>query len=61
MVTALSRTIYAMARDRMLPGRLSIIHNRNRSPHIALAYILAIFIGLSLVSSIIFYYADETE
>ncbi len=59
MVTALSRNIYAMARDRMLPGRLSIIHNRNRSPHIALGYILAIFTGLSLISSIIFYYAEQ--
>lgn len=59
MGTALSRNLYAMAKDNMLPHGLSAIHNTNRSPHVALGYILVIFTGLSLVSSIIFFYAEK--
>jgi amino acid transporter len=59
MATALSRNIYAMAKDNMLPGGLSAIHGKYRSPHIALWYILAIFTALSIISSVIFFYMEK--
>ncbi len=59
MGTALSRNIYAMAKDNMLPHGLSIIHKTNRSPHVALVYILVISIGLSPLSSLTFFYLEK--
>lgn len=58
MATALSRNIYAMARDRIIPAGLSGIHDKNRSPHIAIGYITLIFAILAGISSLVFYYAE---
>lgn len=58
MATALSRNIYAMARDGLISSRLSTVHNKNKSPHVALIYIIIIFFVLSGLSSMIFYYVE---
>jgi amino acid transporter len=50
-VTA-SRLLYGMARDRQLPRHLSIVHAQRRTPHVAVALILAILIVLALVGDI---------
>ncbi len=58
MATALSRNIYAMAKDGILPLNFSKTHEKYKSPHIAVLYIVIIFSIVSFVSSIIFYYYE---
>jgi amino acid transporter len=59
MATGLSRNIYAMAKDRMLPSNLTKTHDKHKSPYIAIAYIVVIFIILAIVTSFIFYYMEK--
>ena len=40
--------------DRIIPAGLSGIHDKNRSPHIAIGYITLIFAILAGISSLVF-------
>jgi amino acid transporter len=50
-VTA-SRLIYGMARQGLLPARLGRVHRRTRTPHLAIAALLALLVPLVLFASI---------
>jgi basic amino acid/polyamine antiporter, APA family len=50
-VTA-SRLLFGMARDGRLPSPLARVHARNRTPHVAVAVLLAILMGLLLAGDI---------
>ncbi|WP_417278513.1 APC family permease [Celeribacter sp.] len=45
---AVSRVLFAMARDRQLPGILSRVHSRFRSPYVAILFMAVIMAVLSL-------------
>jgi APA family basic amino acid/polyamine antiporter len=47
-----SRLIYGMAGQRLLPAGLGRVHHRTRTPHVAIASLLAILLPLVLFSSI---------
>ena len=53
-VMAQSRILYALSRDRYLPGALSAIHERFRSPHIASLFSLVFTVAVTLVGAVNF-------
>ncbi len=54
MATAVSRNIYSMSKDGLLPARFSRTHAKYRSPHQALLLTLISFVIISVVASLIF-------
>lgn len=58
MVTAVSRNIYSMARDGYFPKYFYAVHEKYRSPHRALGLTAILFILMSGIASVIFYYAE---
>ncbi len=50
-VTA-SRLLYGMARQQLLPARLGAVHERRRTPHVAIGLIFLLLAPLSLLGSV---------
>jgi amino acid transporter len=51
MVLSVPRALFAFARDGFFPGVLATVHERFRTPHLAIATQAALFLGLALSSS----------
>ena len=47
-----SRLLYGMARQKLVPAVLGKVHSRTRTPHVAIATLLALTIALALIGNI---------
>lgn len=54
MASAVSRNLYSMSKDGLIPARFSKTHPKYRSPHQALLLTLISFVVISVVASLIF-------
>lgn len=58
MITAVSRNIYSMSRDGYLPKYFYATHKKYKSPHRAIGLTAILFLIMTGVASVIFYYSQ---